>query len=145
MRIAVIYGNMPHYDNGLGKVMQVFNNALKELGMEIDEISLGFAQLPCFDGMRAHGADDIVSRMRASTGVVFASTAQLFAPTAMLQTFLEYLESEAYANALQGKHCFLATVSKTGGERSALEYLARVVQHFGGARNHGIHGHGGGV
>jgi len=100
--------------------------------MELDEMNLGFTQVPYFDGMRAQAMDDMVTRIRASSGVIFACTAQLFAPSAMLQTFLEFLECGDYRDVLFEKHCLLAMVSKSGGERSALEYLARTICYLGG-------------
>ena len=132
MKIAIINGSMPHYDHGLGRVLSVITNTLAELGMESDEINLGFTQIPYFDGMRAQVTDDIIMRLRASAGVIFACTAQLYAPSAILQTFLEFLECNDYRDTLLEKHCFLAMVSKAGGERSALEYLARSLSSFGG-------------
>lgn len=132
MKIILLYGNMPHYDLGLGKVIKIVQDTLTELGMETDEIKLGFSQLPFYDGIKAQATDDIIRRVRESSGVVFACTAQLFAPTAIMQTFLEYLELDEYNDILREKHCFPITVSKSGGERSALDYICRVVQHLGG-------------
>ena len=132
MKIAIINGSMPHYDHGLGRVISTIATTLAELGMEIDEINLGFTQLPFFDGMRAATMDDIAMRLRASSGIVFACTAQLFAPSAMLSTFLEFFDGQDYCDILAEKHCLFAMVSKNGGERSALEYISRVVCGFGG-------------
>ena len=132
MRILIINGSLPHYDHGLNRVMSVIVRTLTELGMEFDEISLGFNQIPYYDGMRTHVMDDIVRRLRASSGVILSCTSQLFAPSAMMHTFLEYFECLEYKDALFEKHCLLATVSKTGGERSALEYMAKALQDLGG-------------
>jgi putative sterol carrier protein len=132
MRVAIIFGNMPHYDHGLGKAVGIIRETLTELGEELDEVNLGFAQLPFYDGIKAQATDDIIRRVRESAGVVLACTAQLFAPTAIMQTFLEYLELDDYNDAFRGKHCFLIAASQEGGERSALEYLSRVVHHLGG-------------
>ena len=107
-------------------------NALIELGVELDEINLGFTQLPYFDGMRAQAVDDIIRRLRVSDGIVFASTAQLYAPSAILQTFLEFLECADYRDTLADKHCMMLMVSKVGSERSAMDYLARCINSLGG-------------
>ena len=132
MKIVIVNGSMPHYDHGLGRVVSVVASTVVELGMEVDEINLGFAQIPYCDGMRAQVVDDMAARLQAASGVVFACTAQLFAPSAMMQTFLEFLECPDYRGVLAEKHCMFAVVSQSGGERSALEYLARTVCHLGG-------------
>ena len=132
MKIILINGNMPHYDHGVGKALAVIRDTLTELGEEVDEVNLGFSQLPYYDGIKAQATDDIILRVRESSGVVLACTAQLYAPTAIMQTFLEYLELDEYNDAFRGKHCFLLVASLEGGERTALEYLGRVVQHLGG-------------
>ena len=131
MKIAIVNGSMPHYDHGLGRVISVVASTLAELGLEIDEVNLGYTQIPYFDGMRAHVMDDIILRLRAASGVILASTAQQFAPNAMMQTFLEFFDCNEYRDALYEKHCLLALVSKLGGERSALEYLARTLCNLG--------------
>jgi len=123
---------MAHYDHGLNRVLAVISETLVELGMELDEINLAYVQVPHFDGIRAQAMDDIVKRIRMSSGVVVACTAQLFAPSAILQTLLEFLECDDYRDALFEKHCLLTMVSKAGGERSALEYLARTICYLDG-------------
>lgn len=129
--VTFLIGNMPHYDFGLGKVVRIIRDTLSELGMESDEINLGYSQVPFYDGIKSQATDDIIKRMRDSAGVVFACTAQFFAPTAILQTFLEYLALDEYNDALMEKHCFLLTVSQNGGERSVLDYLSRLMQQLG--------------
>jgi putative sterol carrier protein len=56
----------------------------------------------------------------------------MFAPTALMQTFFEYLEHPEYSGALKGKHCMVIALSARGGEKSALDYMVRVVWHLGG-------------
>jgi len=132
VKILVLNGNMPHFDYGLNRALAVINGTLAELGMELEEIPLAYSQIPYYDGMRAQSANDIIGRIRMASGVVIGCTAQLFAPTAIVQTFLEFLQSDEYKDVLTEKHCMLLTISRNGGERSALDYLARVVQHMGG-------------
>jgi putative sterol carrier protein/multimeric flavodoxin WrbA len=132
MKIVFLMGNMPQYDHGLNKTARFAQDILAELGMEIDEVNLGFMQIPYFDGIKAQLTDDIIMRIRDAAGVVFASTAQMFSPTAIMQTFLEYLDLDEYNDTLRKKHCMVLAVSKNGGERSAVDYLSRVIQHMGG-------------
>ena len=135
MKMVYLCGNLPHYDQGLMKIVRFTQGILTELGMEVDEVNLGFLQAPYFDGIKAQATDDVILRLREADGIAFACSAQLFAPTAIMQTFIEYLELDEYNDALRGKHCFLISVSRNGGERSVLDYLARVVQHLGGYDN----------
>jgi putative sterol carrier protein/NAD(P)H-dependent FMN reductase len=132
MKILFVCGNMPHFDHGLGKVINFAKEILTELGLEVDEVNLSYVQVPYYDGIKAQATDEIILKIRESVGVVFACTAQFFAPSAIIQTFLEYLDLDEYNDALRGKHCFFISVSKNGGERSVLDYLTRVVQHLGG-------------
>ena len=132
MKIAIVNGSLPHYDHGLSRVVSVVAKTLAELGLEIDEINLNYIQIPYFDGLRAHVMDDFIMRIKASAGVVIASTVQMSAPSAIMQTFLEFFECNEYRDAFYEKHCLLSLVSKTGGERSALEYLARTIYFLGG-------------
>jgi len=132
MKILHIYGNMQHYDYGLGALQKRVQSVFTELGVEIENIDLGVVHPPYYDGETTQGIDGIVEGIKNSDGIVFACTSQLFAPSALMQSFLEYLEHPDYHQALMGKHCLLISLSQDGGEKSALEYLTRVVQHLGG-------------
>lgn len=131
MKIILINGSMPHYDHGLGRVLSVIGNTLAELGMQIEDINLGYSQLHYFDGMQAKAMDDISARIMASGGVIFACTTQLYAPCSMFKTFLEFLECPDYKDILREKHCLAVTVSKDGGEKGTLDYFSKVIGHFG--------------
>jgi len=130
MKIILINGSMPHYDHGLGRVLSVIGNTLAELGMQIEDINLGYSQLHYFDGMQAKAMDDISARIMASGGVIFACTTQLYAPCSMIKTFLEFLECPDYKDILREKHCLAVTVSKDGGEKGTLDYFSKVIGHF---------------
>jgi putative sterol carrier protein/multimeric flavodoxin WrbA len=132
MKILFLNGNMPHFDYGLQKVVRFTRDIFTELGIETDEINLSYSQIPYFDGIKAQATDDAVLRIREAEGIVLASTAQLFAPTAILQTFFEYMMLDEYNDAFRGKHFLLLAVSRDGGERSAINYMSRIVQHLGG-------------
>ncbi|MCL1989241.1 MAG: SCP2 sterol-binding domain-containing protein [Firmicutes bacterium] len=132
MRIAIVNGSIPHYDFGLNRVISIVAAALTELDMEVDQINLGFAQMSYFDGLRARVMDDIILRLRNSKGIILACTSQLFAPSSILQTFLEFLECNEYNDVLFEKYCLPIVVSKNGGERTALDYLGRTICYFGG-------------
>ena len=132
MKIVILNGSIPNYDQGLGKVISVMANVLAELGVELEEVKLAYSQIPYFDGMGVQATDSIMERLQSAKGVIFACTAQLFAPNAIMQTFLEFLNCPDYKNILRDKHSLLVVASKDGGERSALDYMAKVVSHLGG-------------
>ena len=132
MKTAFIYGNMSHYDNGLGAVVTRIRNIFAELGVDSENVDLGTIHPPYYDGETTNAIDTVMENVKESKGIVLACTAQLFSPTAIMLNFLEYLEHADYKQAFEGKHYLLITLSQNGGEKSALEYLSRVVQFFGG-------------
>ena len=132
MKIAYICGNLPHYDYGIKKLISATQEIFTELGVETTMSDLGVVHPPYYEGETHSSIDGIIENVRTANGVVFICTAQLFAPTALMQSFLEYLEQPEYHDILRDKHCYLMVVSQNGGEKSALRYLSRVVQHFGG-------------
>ncbi|MCL2664290.1 MAG: SCP2 sterol-binding domain-containing protein [Defluviitaleaceae bacterium] len=132
MKILTLNGNMPHYDMGLGKVLNAVNTTLAELGVAVDEINLSYRQIPYCDGIGSQAVTDITAQIKNADAVIFACTAQIFAPTAIMQTFLEFASLDEYRQSFKEKYCMIAVVSKNGGERAVLEYLSRAVQSFGG-------------
>lgn len=132
MKITYIYGNMKHYDHGLSGLLKRAKNIFAELEAENETIDLGALHPPYYDGETTNALDGVMEKLRASDGIVFACTAQMFAPTALMQSFFEYLTHPDYADALAGKHAMIIALSRAGGEKSALDYLARAIQHAGG-------------
>ena len=132
MKIAYIYGNMTHYDHGLSKLLERTKNIFSELEAEVETIDLGALHPPYYDGETTNGLDAVLEKLRVADGIIFASTAQMFAPTALMQSFLEYLEHSEYAGVLREKHCMLILLSRDGGEKSAMDYLSRIIGHHGG-------------
>ena len=130
MKIMIFNGSLPQNDLGLRNVLAAVAGTLTELGMEIDEVNLGYSGLPYYDGTEVQVMNDIAARIKTSAGIIFASPVRLYAPGAMLQVLLEYFE--IYNNALHDKHCMFIMVSKNGGERSALDYVSRAVSSLGG-------------
>jgi len=132
MKIAYISGNLPHYDRGLRKLIEYTQNIFSELGVETSELNLGMVHPPYFDGVKNTHLDGMLGPVRTANGLVLVCSATLFSPSAIMQTFLEYLTMPAYGELFKGKHCALVVVSESGGERAALNSLSRVVQHLGG-------------
>jgi len=132
MKIMHIYGNMSHHDLGLNLLVSRVRDVFSELGVDNGDVDLGKIHPPHYDGETTNSIDSVVENIREAKGLVLACTAQLYAPTALMQSFLEYLEHPEYNQALDGKHCLLISLSQNGGEKSALDYLARVIHHLGG-------------
>ncbi len=132
MKVLVIHAAMPSFDHGLNSVMKTVNDTLSELGLEVEEINLAFADIHYYDGVESKGVDDILEKVQDAVGVIFACSAQMFAPCAAMQTFLEYFDLPAYKQALKNKCCLIVTASKTTGEREAAEYISRVIDSVGG-------------
>ena len=130
MKITYIYGNMTHYDHGLSELLKRTKDIFQELEVETETIDLGALHPPYYDGEMTNAMDGVMDKLATADGIVLACTAQIFAPTALMQSFLEYLE--AYDSSLVGKHFMLITLSQSGGEKSAGDYLTRVVNHKGG-------------
>ncbi|MCL1846085.1 MAG: SCP2 sterol-binding domain-containing protein [Defluviitaleaceae bacterium] len=132
MKIAIVYGNMTHYDHGLGEVTKRLKGIFSELEAECESLDLGAIHPPYYDGETTKGMDDVIEKLRAADGVILACTAQMFAPTALMQSFIEYLEDAEYADVFAGKRCMLIALARESGEKSALDYLARVTGFLGG-------------
>lgn len=132
MKIAILSGAMHGFDHGLNSVVKIIKETLSELGVESSEINLSMSQLHFYDGIASKTIENITAEIKAADGLVIASTAQLFAPCAVMQTFLEYLEADEYRSVLQNKNCLVVSVSRTAGEKDALDYICKVVNFLGG-------------
>ncbi len=132
MKILSIYGAMPSYDFGLMKALNIVHKTLKELSVSISEVSLSYEQIPCYDGIGSNAADKIIEEIKESNGIIFATSSSLFAPSSVLQSFLEYFGDISCKDILADKNCLILIVSKNGGERSSLDYLCKIVNYFGG-------------
>ncbi|MCL2499392.1 MAG: SCP2 sterol-binding domain-containing protein [Defluviitaleaceae bacterium] len=132
MKIAYISGNPPHFDKGLAKLLTYTRSVFTELGVQTSELNLGEAQPPYYNGTGDTNLDGMINPIKDADGIILACSASFFAPSAIMQTFIEYLALPVYADLFKDKHCALIVVSEGGGERGALQYLSRVVQHLGG-------------
>lgn len=132
MKITYICGSLPFYDHGVSKIIQTTQTIFTELGVETHTTDLSKVHPQYYEGETHTAIDPIMEEIKSSDGVVFACTSQLFAPNALMQSFLEYFIQPEYSEILQGKCCFFLVTSKNGGEKSALSYMSKIVQHFGG-------------
>jgi len=132
MKVTALTGNFPGAGCGMEAVMKIFADTLTELGVEWEEINLALEQVPYCDGAPARKMDDLAARLEGSAGIVLASASDLAAPSAVLQTFLEYLGLPEYQPLLREKNCLLVCLSQRPGADAALAYLSRTVQAAGG-------------
>ncbi len=130
MKISAIYGTMPGNDYGLVKVLAIIKQTLSELGIEMNEINLAYLQVPYFDGNASTTTDEIIKAAATSDGIILATSVNALSPSALMQTFLEYLELNEYGERLRNKNCFLVAVSNNGGERHTLDYLKALVNRY---------------
>ncbi|MDR1538684.1 MAG: SCP2 sterol-binding domain-containing protein [Clostridiales bacterium] len=131
MKITVLLGAVPNHSLGLETIVKIAEGVLAELGLEVSIIDLSSRKIPFFDGKPKESVDAIIGSVRESAGVVFATTVQLLGPCAVLQSLLEYLELPDYQSAFESKNCLLLAVSRSGGERTCLDYLSKAVTSIG--------------
>jgi len=130
MKILYIYGNASSFDYGLNGLLKRTKGVFSELDAQTETVDLGVLHPPYYDGDTTTGIDGVMEKIAAADGVVLACTAQNFVPTALMQSFFEYLPS--YPGAFLDKHFMLVTLSISGGELSAGDYLVRLVHSYGG-------------
>ncbi len=133
MKISVLLASPDALDYNLIDVMRVLNTTFDELGEKLNFIKLDQRNIPPLSNQYlVNDVANIVNQLSNSDGVIFACTANLFAPCAVMQNFLDYLSLPMYSNFLKDKNCFTIVVSNEYGEMEAAQYLTSVVQHFGG-------------
>ena len=115
----------------LERIIEITMNVLTELGLTIKEIDLSAVKMPYFNGETNEQADSIIKDIRDSSGVIFASTVRLPVISAPFSVFLEYLTFPEYSDVLRNMNCLLLIATESGGERSALESISRVLQALG--------------
>lgn len=132
MKVAAIYAAMPGFEQGLNYIMNIFRETFGELGVDIETINLSAVGVHYFDGIKSSAVENILMNLADADGIIFASSTCLYSPSAIMQTFIEHMDFSIYQNVFNGKKCFVITTSKDGNERDAAEYLAKVINKFGG-------------
>ncbi len=133
MKITAILGAIQSNDYGLNKVYEIIKSTMNEIGEEINLISLVEANLPYYNG----GApvtvlSSIVNEINESDGVIFLTPSLLFAPSGIMQTFLEYLSMPVYKNALRGKNCMTISISHNQNISHTMNYFSTIITYLGG-------------
>ena len=132
MKLVYVHGSMPYFENEDSFIRGKIRGVFLELEADVEEVDLGRIHPPFFEGETTRSVDGIVEKLRAADGVIFSARTNLYAPSAVLMNFLEYLNLPEYKGALAKKHIMLVLFSKNGGEKSALNLLNVLVSHLGG-------------
>lgn len=133
MKIIILYAAMSKYEHGLNKIIKIVRTTLEELGVVIEEVNLSLINIPYYDGVKSQSVENIFNTIKASDGVVFASSSRLSAPCAIMQTFLEHFDYGVYGEILSNKNCYVITTSNDESERKASEYINSVIYSLGGS------------
>jgi len=132
MKITSLFAAMPNYDFGLSAVTKIIYDTLAELGITVSENNIGLTQIPYYDGIGSKACEDIISSLKESKGIILASAATKYAPSAIMQTFVEHISEKDGHGIFTNKNCLVVTVSQVTGERLSLEYFSRLINSFGG-------------
>lgn len=130
MKISIVHAAVSGFDHNQTVILKSINEILNELNVDIHEINLADLQLPLYNGSELDTATGIVNHLTSSQGIVFATTSQMFAPCALMQTFIEHLSS--HKKILQGKNCMVIAVSNSVGAKDTVDYLSKIVNCLGG-------------
>ena len=130
MRISIVHAAMSGFDHNMTVILKAIHEILNELNVDIKDINLADMQLPLYDGSELGRATSIVNVLKESQGVIFATTSQMFAPCALMQTFIEHLSDRK--EILQDKNCMVMAVSNSVGAKDTVDYLSKIVNCLGG-------------
>ena len=130
MKISIVHAAVAGFDHNLTIILKAIYEILNELNVNIEDIDLSHIRLPLYDGSQLDIATDLVNTLKESHGVVFATTAQMFAPCALMQTFIEHLS--AHKKILQDKNCMVIALSNSVGAKDTVDYLSKIVNCLGG-------------
>ncbi|MFV0504035.1 MAG: SCP2 sterol-binding domain-containing protein [Lachnospirales bacterium] len=132
MKLTSIVGAVPGYDYSINNAKDIIYNTMLEIGEHITEINLLEFDIPFCDGTSPNiTVSSILNSIANSDGVVFICSSNLFAPSAIMQTFLEYLGMPIYKNILKDKNCMIVVVSNNSS-RETLNYISNIVTYLGG-------------
>jgi putative sterol carrier protein/NAD(P)H-dependent FMN reductase len=132
MKITLVYGAVTGADYGLLSAIKYIRKTFEELGESLSDINLIHEDIPYYDGETSSTMKKLVSALKNSDGIIFAFTTNLFAPTACMQNFFEYLSYKTFGECLRDKNLFVITSSRAGGEADALNYAGKLIRSFGG-------------
>ncbi len=133
MKITAVMGAIAGNDYNCGGVLKIINETMHELGIDINVINLAEQNLPYCSNSFVQGAFSTIEKEIASSdGVILLTTSNIFAPSAVMQNFIEHLSQPVYKNTLKNKNCMLIAISNIQDVTSTINYLSNVVNYLGG-------------
>ena len=113
------------------EVKKIVNEALTELGTEIEEINLFFNALPVFDGIKSDLMKPIENSLRSSEGVIIYTNSYFSMPGSLIEILFEHMSADHYKDILRGKNCFLIVNAKKGDPKRAVNILSEALNDAG--------------
>lgn len=132
MQVVCIYTGVPDFEQNLDYIFSIFKSTLNELGVTVDVIDLPKLEFPYYNGQKEPIMETIFNHIQKSQGVVFATTAQRFAPNGCMQGFLEHIDYELYGDILVDKPCISLITSLDNSEYMAGNYMSVLINSLGG-------------
>ena len=132
MKIVCIYSGVFNFDQKLEYVFSIFKNTLSEIGVSVSVLDITKADINYYNGTKQPIVDNIVKLMKEAQGVIFATTAQRFAPNGAMQVFLEHLDNNLYEDVIKEKACISIITSSDNSEYTAGNYMNMLINSLGG-------------
>lgn len=132
MEIVSLFGAMLSYDKGLSKVTKLIYSTLKELGITVNETNLGFSSIPYFDGIKSQSVDPIAKSIKASDGIIIATTSSFSMYSSIIQAFFEHLQVNEYKDIFKQKNCMLVVIGNENNSFLPINNLASIINDLGG-------------
>lgn len=133
MKITAVIGAIPGNDYNSPFILSIIDETMREIGESINIINLAEQNIPYEQGSFAQGSfSAIENEITSSDGVIFITTSNLFAPTAIMQNFLEHFCQPIYKNTLKEKNCMIVAISNNQEVGSTMDYLSKVITFLGG-------------
>ena len=131
MKIASIFAAMPGNQSGLINIKNIVSETLTDLGIEPEEINLGYRSLPYYDGIKSEYMNTIADAIRTSNGVIFYVSASFGLPGALLQTLAEHFSYPEYADIMADKNCFIIVNCDDGTGAAAISAMDLTLYNMG--------------
>lgn len=132
MKIICIYSGVSSFEQKLDYVFSIFKNTLNEIGIDVSVLDITKADINYYNGTKQPIVENIFEYIKKSQGVIFATTAQRFAPNGAMQVFLEHLDCNLYEDILKDKTCMSIITSSDSSEYMAGNYMNMLINSLGG-------------
>lgn len=132
MQIICIYSGVSPFEQKLDYVFNIFKNTLNEIGVKVDTLDITKVDIGYYNGMKQPIIENILNHIKSAQGIIFAMTAQRFAPNGAMQVFLEHLDYNLYKDILKDKHCISIITSSDNSEYITGNYMKMIIGALGG-------------